>query len=272
MYKLIVSDFDDTLLRSDKTLSEKTESVIKSLKERNILFTFCSGRMFDSLIRYIDALEIDIPVISYNGALIMDPHTRRIINQWAIDTALAVELVTELEELGLYTQVYMEDKMYCREITDITRMYTSVTGSKAHPTGTALSRCIYTPPTKIIALTYPDQVKKLLPVMQKKYEGRLVVTVSNPEFLEFVSPLAGKGNALELLAGQLQVDRKEILAFGDSLNDISMLEYAGHSVAVGNARPEVRAVADESCLSNDEDGVAEYIERLLNNSTQERQA
>ena len=59
------------------------------------------------------------------------------------------------------------------------------------------------------------------------------------------------------------IKREEVLAFGDSLNDLSMLEYAGHSVAVGNARIEVKAAADEVCLSNDEDGVASYIEGVL---------
>ncbi len=263
MYKLIVSDFDDTLLKSDKTLSEHTLRVIKSLKNYKIPFTFCSGRMYDSLKRYIKDLEVEIPVISYNGALIIDPVSGESINHWSIELPLARQLISRLEDMNLYVQAYMEDKMYCREITDITRMYTSVTGSKAHPTHKPLSECIYAPPTKIIALTYPEEVQKLLPVMREEYDGRLVVTVSNPEFLEFVSPLAGKGSALRLLCGRMGIKREEVLAFGDSLNDLSMLEYAGHSVAVGNARIEVKAAADEVCLSNDEDGVASYIEGVL---------
>ena len=263
MYKLIVSDFDDTLLRSDKTLSEHTVNVIKSLKKYNIPFTFCSGRMYDSLKRYVKELEIEIPVISYNGAWIIDPVSGETINHWDIDLPLAKELITQLEGMNLYIQAYMDDKMYCREITDITKMYTSATGSEAHPTHRLLSESIYTPPTKIITLTYPEEVQRLLPVMREQYKDRLVVTVSNPEFLEFVSPLAGKGSALKLLCSRMGIKREEVLAFGDSLNDLSMLEYAGHSVAVGNARIEVKEAADEVCLANDEDGVAAYLEQML---------
>ena len=263
MYKLIVSDFDDTLLKSDKTLSEHTLQVIKALKGRGIHFTFCSGRMYDSLRRYINALEIDIPVISYNGAMIVNPLDESIMEHWSIELPLAKELCARLEGLGLYIQAYMDDKMYCREITDITRMYTSVTGSEAHPLHSLLSESLFASPTKIITLTHSEEVKKLLPVMREQYKDKLVVTVSNPQFLEFISPRAGKGSALKLLCERMNIERGEVLAFGDSLNDLSMLEYAGHAVAVGNARPDVKAAADEICLSNDEDGVAVYIERLL---------
>ena len=92
-----------------------------------------------------------------------------------------------------------------------------------------------------------------------RFAGRASVTCSKPYFLEFNPPRATKGIALGFAADYLGIGIEEIVAFGDSLNDLPMLQAAGRSVAVANGRPDVKPLCDEICLSNQEDGVARYL-------------
>ena len=99
--------------------------------------------------------------------------------------------------------------------------------------------------------------------LQHRDETHPLILYNEPGFFTGILRLPDGRYCLAGPAGPLPHSREEVLAFGDSLNDLSMLEYAGHSVAVGNARIEVKEAADEVCLANDEDGVATYLEQML---------
>ncbi len=108
-----------------------------------------------------------------------------------------------------------------------------------------------------------SKVTHMMSVAREHFDGRVAVTSSKPYFIEFNPLNATKGIALEKTAALLGLSAKNFTAFGDSLNDLSMLRVAGRSVAVANARPEVISVCDAVCFSNQDDGVARYLEEII---------
>ena len=115
------------------------------------------------------------------------------------------------------------------------------------------------PTPKILSVQSPDEVARLYPLIQQIFPS-VAFTVSKPYFLEAEPPQVSKGAALRRLAEKLCLSPERTLVFGDSLNDLPMLNYAVHSVAMGNARNEVKSAARHICGTNAEDGVARFIE------------
>lgn len=259
-YKLIATDLDDTLLRNDRSISQNTVDTINRLARAGVKFTISTGRMYDSTTRYLKQLQLDVPVITYNGAMIKDPAQNKVIYHCPLDNDLAKDVLMYAKEIGHYSQIYLDDVLYCEELGPETEIYGSQTGNFAIPLHKPLYECLTVPTTKIIIIMPKEKVQQLLPEVRKRYEGKLLVTVSKPEYMEFLNPAAGKDRALAFLAEQYNIKPEEIMAFGDALNDISMLQYAGRGVAVANAKEEVKQIADDICPSNEEDGVAQYLQ------------
>ena len=108
-------------------------------------------------------------------------------------------------------------------------------------------------------------MKPLIYQLMKLFPGQLYATSSKPGYVEMMHPAVNKGQALAFLADKLKINQNEVMAVGDSLNDIDMLKFAGFGVAMGNAAPEVKAAAQAVTRSNNEDGVAEAIEKYALN-------
>jgi hydroxymethylpyrimidine pyrophosphatase-like HAD family hydrolase len=123
-------------------------------------------------------------------------------------------------------------------------------------------------PTKVLVVAQEDLIDKLFAQVYPLYGDKLHITKSKPHFLEFSHPLGNKGDALAAIAGHYGVARDEIIAVGDSYNDLEMIDYAGLGVVVGNARPEIRERADYVCRTNEDCGVAEVVEKFILNPAQ----
>ena len=126
-----------------------------------------------------------------------------------------------------------------------------------------LTAFIRQPVTKLLMMDTPERIAELYAEARKLFDGRASMTCSKPCFLECNPLRATKGNALRWCADHFGFRMDELLAFGDSLNDVSMLEAAGVGVAMGNAREDVKAMGFPVCGTNEEDGVARYIEEYI---------
>lgn len=125
-------------------------------------------------------------------------------------------------------------------------------------------RLTYEEPTKIIIINNCLPVLQQMEThLQQRFSGQLYITRSKPNFLEIMNKEATKGRALQAVSEYFSIDRREVMAIGDSYNDIEMLKWAGVGVAVGNAPPEVQKYADYVTTSNDEDGVAAALQHLV---------
>ena len=261
-YKLIAVDMDDTLLDSKLRISARAKKVIGKLREQGIYITLSTGRMFRSVQRYAEDLGINLPLITYQGALIKNALTEEVLLHRPVPLELARQVICDIQKYHYHINVYVDDRLCVEKITPEAEQYAAISGVDAIPVG-GLLEFLKEPPTKVLAIAAEENIAALERELKAKYAGMLHVTRSKPNFLEFSHPRATKGEALAVLAEKLEVSREQIIAVGDAPNDIEMLEYAGTAVVMGNAREEIKAFADYVAPTNDQDGVAFILEKLV---------
>ncbi len=261
-YKLIAVDMDDTLLDSKLRISPRAKRTIAKLRERGIYVTLSTGRMFRSVKPYAEELGINLPLITYQGALIKNALTEEVILHRPVPLELARQVIADIQKYHYHVNVYVDDQICVEKITPEAEQYSAISRVEATPVGSLLE-FLKEPPTKVLAIAAKEEIAALERELKPKYADRLHVTRSKPNFLEFSHPQATKGEALAVLAQKLQVSREQIIAVGDAPNDIEMLEYAGTAVVMGNAQEEIKALADYIAPTNDQDGVAYILEKLI---------
>ena len=263
MIRLIVSDLDDTLLRSDATVSERTVRVLAEARRRGAIVVLASGRMTRAMLRYARELQITAPLIAYNGAEVVDPVSGKVAFSLPIKASLARRACALAEERGLYIQAYMGGEYYFEKETERSRRYAQAVGVEGKPVGEKLSEFIREDVVKLLLIDEPARIKILRPELEAALGGALSLTISRPNYLEFTDIAATKHAALQKLVEMMGIAPDEIAAFGDGQNDLGMLRYARLGFVPQNARPEVLAQAPALMPGNDEDGVAQVVERLI---------
>ena len=262
-YSLVAIDLDDTLLNGDLSLSRRSIETINKVKNAGVNVTLATGRMFCSAKKYAQQLGIDIPLITYQGALVKSPCERELVLHRAVPLELARQVIRDIKRYGdFHINVYIDDKLYAEKMTDAGVRYQKISQVKVNTVGDLL-KFLKEPPTKVLVSATEEEVDYLLNELKPVYRDDLHVTKSKPYFLEFSHPKANKGDALAVLADRLGVERDRIIAIGDGYNDVEMFEYAGLSIAVGNARDEIKKLADYVTLPNDQDGVAKALEDII---------
>lgn len=262
--QLIALDLDDTLLTSRLTISPRTRAVLKRLRKQGIKLTLATGRMFRSARPYAEELEMDVPLITYQGALVKSALSGEIFYEKPVPPADAAAVIERVKARGLHYQTYFCDNLYMERLSAEGKAYADLSGVEP-VIDPALAEKIKTGrPTKLIVINNRiDQLLSFEAALKTEFGIRLHITRSKPNFLEIMHPEATKGLALASVAAHYGIPREDILAIGDSYNDLDMLEWAGIGVAVANAWPEVKAAADYVTGTNDEDGVADALERLV---------
>lgn len=263
-YKLIVTDMDGTLLGSDHEVTEENKKALKEALDKGINVTVATGRMYSSAKSHISFLNSKVPIIACNGALIKDSITNEVIYSNHISKDKSLKILHILEKYNVYYQYYSEDLLMCKKIDKDNKNLDKV--KKLISNGVDL---VFVPNLtefiiskdilKVVVIEDEnihilDEIKKEL----RKIEG-LEITKSWFNNIEIMATGSDKGSAVKTLAKYLDIDRKNIIAFGDNYNDISMLEFAGMGVAMGNADEFVKSKADYITSINDEDGVAKAL-------------
>lgn len=254
----IVTDLDDTLLDSSASLSPYTLKIIGEAKKRGIRFIPASGRAAVSMRPFVDQLDTGLPYIACNGAQLMNTDHSEIWSS-TLQPALAKALIRYFLSKGFYAQVYRGDYFYFAETCEQNIHYSRQTGMKGQAVGD-LTAFLDFPTPKVLSIGTPEAVEALFPVIQQAFP-EVSFTISKPYFLEAQPQGVTKGTAMKRLSELLGFSLGNTLAFGDSLNDVSMFECAPNSVAMRNARPDViRAARYVTEKTNAQDGVAHFIE------------
>jgi len=260
--RLVAVDLDDTLLNSKLEISPRVKKAVSRAVERNVPVVLATGRMFPAAVPYARELALETPLITYQGALVKEHRTGRELYHRPVPLELAVDVIERLSPTGFHLQVYVDDTLCMPRLTPEGERYARISGVKPRIVGDLL-HFLRVPPTKIVMIATEKEIDLLLPGLLSQYDGVLHVSKSKPYFLEFSEPRATKGEALKHLSAELGISREEVMAIGDGYNDVPMLGFAGVAVAVGNARPEIKAHAAHITPGNDEDGVAVAIETLV---------
>lgn len=267
-YKLIVSDFDNTLANKNRCVSECTVQAIHEYEKAGGRFMLCTGRMFSSARSEALALGLKGDCIAYNGALVGNIETGEVRYSAMIKKDVALDIVRKFEKMDdVCIQVYYDDKIYVQMDNPYTRAY--VNGCKNVSfdiTGEALSDFIEKQDKDVIevlVMAREERVIELYDEYRAKKSDDYTVISSEVNFLEFISPEANKGIAVQRLCEREGINPDEIVCVGDNYNDIFMIEYAGLGVAVANSVEELKRKADYITDSNDDDGVAKLIEKII---------
>lgn len=257
----IVTDLDDTLLDGQGALSPYTLRVMDEVKRRGIRLIPCSGRTHASMYPFVAKLNTGLPYIGGNGSEIVGAD-HALLEQLTLDVALGREICAFLLENGLYVQVYTDEAFYYAAECDIANRYKRSSGMKGVAVGDLCAFLDFATP-KVLSVGEPDDVRRLLPISNERFRGRATFTMSKPFFLEAEPIGATKGEALARLARRIGIVPERTVAFGDSLNDMSLLAFTPNSVAMGNAIGALREAAAHVCRPNTEDGVARFVEQHI---------
>jgi len=262
-YRLLALDMDNTLFDESLEISPRTERAIRAAVEKGVTVLLATGRMFRSALPFAERLGLgDVPLITYNGALVKTTRGRETLFHEPVPLPAARRIVEAAEERGYHYQVFVDDKLYVKEINEKVKRYQAIARVEAHQVGN-IREWLKKPPTKMLVFEPAHEIKGIQDLLEGLVGDQVNLTISFPFFLEIVSLRASKGAALEGVARRLGIRASEIIAVGDSFNDLSMLEYAGLGVAVENAPDGVKRKANYITASCWADGVAHVIETFL---------
>ncbi len=242
-------------------LLPRTIEAIGSIRTRGIPFVIVTGRMFRSVRPYLEQADIRDPVVCYQGALVADPATGAFLRHVPIEVELAREALVAFEEESVHVNCYVDDDLYVAELNVYAERYAGFQSIPVTAVG-RLSKWLERPPTKLVAVDDEQRIAALAERFRDRFRERLFVATSLPIFLELASPEVSKGHGLAFVADLLGFDAAETIAFGDGENDVELLEWAGYGIAVANAHPRLKAVADWTCPGPNEAGVARVLESL----------
>lgn len=260
-YKLVAIDLDDTLLAEDLTISERNIEAIRRTIEKGVTVTIATGRMYASALPYARQLELDVPLITYQGALVKTSLSGEVLFERLLDAEVATELISFGRERGVHMQAYHNDTLFTQEENAEALAYSKLSGVPYQSADLQQVAKRGTP--KVIYIADPVFLDEFQVEVKALVGSRANVFKSKPNFLEVTHPEASKGQALDFLANGLGITREQVIGMGDSYNDLDMLEYAGLGVAMGNAPEPVKRVADYVTAHHQEDGVAEALTRFI---------
>lgn len=276
--RLIALDLDDTTLRSDASLSEGTELAIKTAIDCGICVVIASGRAYSSLPRSVTQINgIDYAVCS-NGAAVHTVADGKRLFGFTLSPESVRQILAIFE--GELFEAFVEGRPYCDSCYyDAPLRYGC---SPAYVDYVRTTRQPVADMRKFMLdnISSLDSVDVLCQSPERKtalWERTLMlnnvfVTSSSPRLIEISDARAGKGKSLIRLAELLGIAPEDIAAFGNGDNDAEMLKLSGLGVAVCNASDECKAAADIVCKSNDEDGVAKTIEKIINSKYKKENA
>jgi Cof subfamily protein (haloacid dehalogenase superfamily) len=265
-YSLLAIDLDGTLVNSDKVITPRTLKALEEVQQKGVQIVISTGRPVEGAMHIAEQLELTQRggfLVSYNGALVHDCLTREEIFSCPVPDRYIPFLLQRALENDCAFVVYQGDVVLT---TDASSEYVQYSGRNNHlPVREARDFLAEanSPFYKGLIVGEPSQMPSLRDRLTEEMHGELDFCLSEPFFLECVAPGVSKMGGIEAVLRRTETPIEQVIAMGDSDNDVSMIQRAGLGVAMGNAREKAKLAADVVTASNEEDGVADIIEKYL---------
>lgn len=263
-YKMLVLDLDDTLLTDDYRISERNKAMLTLAQQKGVKVVLASGRPTPAMMRYAQELQLDVYdsyMVSFNGAVVTSMKTGLNI----FETSLTPVEIHSLYDYSLTKNVHIITYSNQGVVSETDSEYIDVelvlTGIPHHKVNSFKAEVTYNA-AKCILLEHPDYLKTVEHDL-RALRPDLSVARSKPFFLEVMPKGIDKAASIERLAMMLDIKQEEVVAVGNAGNDLSMVKYAGLGVWVDNVDADLRHEADLIVASNNNDGVAELVERFI---------
>jgi Cof subfamily protein (haloacid dehalogenase superfamily) len=263
-YKMLVLDMDDTLLTDDYKISAKNKAALIAAQELGVYVVLASGRptsAMESFAKELDLAKYGSYMLSFNGAVITDVKK----NKTLFEQSLSKEDIHRLYDFSVAHRVhiitYIDGAIVSETNSEYINIEVKITGMP-HRKVENFKEAVQGSAIKCIMLEEPSYLKEVEVLLKSEMPDKSV-SISKPFFLEITQHGIDKAASLDRLAKQLNISAAEIIAVGNAGNDLSMIEYAGLGVWVDNVTPELRDKAQVIVASNNNDGVAEVVERFI---------
>lgn len=258
MYRVIVSDIDGTLVDERQEISEQNLKAVQRFQREGGIFTLATGRVEQSVERLIQQLNIEYPVILYNGGKIIDYKMNQVIYERNIPNFLACLFVEEAIVRQLEICIYTNEGIIVLEETDVIRTYAAKDRVPVRQFSNLLhlkTLIVY----KILIIDEKSNFDEYTNYFERVDLSEVTIVQSENTYFEILPANVSKGRALKVLIDYLNVPLQSVVAIGDHFNDLEMLKVAGLGVAVDNAIAPLKECADAICPSNLDHGVATVI-------------
>ena len=266
--KLIALDLDDTLLTKELKITPITVKALRDAAAKGIYIVPCSGRAENGILQFVRTLEVAGTkegryVIALNGSEIFDLHTRTTIYSRKVPFDVLEFVYDEALKRGLPCQVYNSTTTFANVDNEFTHIDAKL--CKLNMEIVPEFREFLKPGhTKMLVPGDEKVIAEFCAFLKRELDGRAVIFTSKPYFLEVMPPNCGKGEAIEWLANHLGIDNSKTMAFGDSMNDESMIRMTGYSVAMCNGLEYIQDIAKfVTRKSNEEDGIGDFINSFV---------
>lgn len=262
MIRLVLSDVDGTLVRSDKSLSERSVAAVRELHAAGIAFAVTSGRPPRGMSMLVEPLALESPIAAFNGGLIVEPDLS-VLEDRAVPETLVARAVALLESFGLSAWLYRGSDWLVVD-ADGPHVAREAHTVQFEPTVVESFDGIEGDIAKIVGVSDDhDAVAAAATAANDEFGDSVSASRSQPYYLDVTHPLANKGAVARFLSARYAIPPEEIATIGDMPNDVLMFAHSGLSIAMGNADREVQRAARRVTTSNDADGFANAVERFI---------
>lgn len=289
MSKLIAIDLDGTLLNSFGEISTKNKEKLVEAHEKGAEVVLASGRTTESILNFATELGICNYLISGNGAIVYDIKKQKILTNKFMKKNRLLEVIKTCEESGIYYNIYTEEAVITKSLKYNTLFYSKENEKKSDDKKTKIEiiediykyveereKCDYTKVT-ICAESFEmfsnviEKLKEIknVEVLDVSRMTKKIIKCGDDEikleyfYTEISNENVNKWTAIEYLMKILNIDKKDVIAIGDNINDKEMLSHAEVGVATGNSNPEIKKIAKLIVADNNSDGVSEAVEKIL---------
>src|SRR5689334_19528955 len=274
-YRMIAIDLDGTLLSPTGEVTPRTKAAVHTALRAGLLICFATGRNMTESQMVLDAVAHYDTAVFVGGAMVIDTRQRTTLHRTAMQPQLAREICALLEEMG-HAALALQDTGQAGvdylisdgiELNHATHQWLKVTRATVHKRAD-LATTTHEHTVRVGIVAGPEQAKDVQAKLTELYDGRIVchsihVPAYGVDVLEVFDPAVNKWEGILHVARRHGILPEQIIAVGDDINDITMLANAGLGVAMGNAKPEAVAVADRVINHNGADGLAEFLEELV---------
>lgn len=264
MYRLIAFDIDGTLVNSKKIITPKTRKALEALKSNGTEIVISSGRPYNGVLKVADQAKRELVTYGscFNGGLIKKVATGETLYSASLETKGIHELTKLALDADLDIIGHSENTIMVARPPK-----TNYIGLESKLNDMPIEVVDFLAPDitmpKLIVTASSDVLAEFRASLPSIFDDRFNIVKSADYFLEFNPNYVSKGEGLKNLADHMNISQTEVMAFGDHGNDLSMIEWAGCGVAMDNAIPEIKAASQFVTLSNDDEGIAYALEKLI---------
>ena len=265
-YQLIAMDLDGTLLNDQKIITERTKEALMAAQKAGVRLALASARPSPGLYRERDALCLQAYggiLMSYNGGRIVDAATDKVLFETCMDMEDTRQVLRFLETLPVTPILDDGRQFYVTDRNGYKVDYECRNNNMVCAEVENLADFLFFAPIKILMSVQPAALPEVQRTIAEKLPQSLTVVQTAPFYLEVIPRRINKGQGITDICAVLKLNREQVIAFGDAANDIPMLLSVGMGVAMGNAAESVKQAADRITDSNNHDGIAAMLEKLL---------